>query len=250
MPATPIDAVLSQLDKIIEGAHRDRSRVGYFAVLYRAVTARVRHDIAAGRFEDGARMEGLDVVFANGYLDALDAYQTQRRTSRCWRVAFDAAARWPPLVLPRFLLGMNAHITLDLGIAAAETCPDTSLLAVKRDFGEIDRLLAEMIDDVQRRLARILPWMWLLDRVGQRADEVLCRFCHSAAREVTWLAALCLASLPPDRRPADIERLDGIATAPARPIETPTPVVRATLLMVRAREPRAVARVLDARVCQ
>jgi hypothetical protein len=246
MPATTIDAVLSQLDGIIEGSRRDRSRVGYFAVLYRAVTARVKHDIAAGRFEDGARMERLDVIFANRYLDALEAYRVQRPTSRCWRVAFDATARWPPLVLQHLLLGMNAHINLDLGIAAAEACPGTSFPALERDFGEINRLLAEMIDDVQRRLARISPWMWLLDRIGQRADEALCGFCLSAARAVAWGAALRLASLPPERRPPDIERLDDVASALARPIETPGPLVRAALLAVRVREPNDVGHVLDA----
>jgi len=190
-------------------------------------------------------MERLDVIFANRYLDALDAYHAQRPTSRCWRAAFDAATRWPPLVLQHLLLGMNAHINLDLGIAAAETCPGTSLPEIERDFRQINRLLAEMIDDVQRRLARISPWMWLLDHVGQRADEALCGFCLSAGREVAWRAALRLATLSPDRRPAEIERLDGLATALARPIETPGPIVRAALLAVRAREPNDVARVLD-----
>jgi len=246
MPATTIDAILSQLDEIIERARRDQSRVGYFAALYRAVTARVRDDIAAGRFDDGVRMERLDVIFANRYLDALEAYRAQRPTSRCWRVAFDATARWPPLVLQHLLLGMNAHINLDLGIAAAEACPGASLSGIERDFREINRLLAEMIDDVQRRVARISPWMWLLDRVGQRADEKLCGFCLSAARAVAWDAALRLAALPPDRRAAEIERLDGIATVLARPIETPGPLVSGALLAIRAREANDVARVLDA----
>ena len=246
MPAATIDAVLSRLDEIVERARRERSRIGYFAALYRDVTARVKHDIAAGRFEDGARMERLDVIFANRYLDALEASRAQQPTSRCWRVAFDAAARWPPLVLQHLLLGMNAHINLDLGIAAAETCPGASLPALERDFAEINRLLAEMIDDVQRRLTRISPWMGLLDRVGQRADEALCGFCLSAARGVAWGAAMRLVSLSPDGRTAEVDRLDGIATALAGPIERPGPLVRTALVAIRVREPNDVTRVLDA----
>ena len=88
--------------------------------------------------------------------------------------------------------------------------------------------------------------MWLLDRVGQRADEALCGFCLSAAREVAWGAALRLASLSIDRRAAEVELLDGITMTLARPIETPGPLVSAALLAVRAREPNDVARVLDA----
>jgi hypothetical protein len=246
MSAATIDAVLSQLDEIVERARRERSRIGYFAALYRDVTTRVKHDIATGRFEDGARMERLDVIFANRYLGALEAHRARRPMSRCWRVAFDATARWPPLVLQHLLLGMNAHINLDLGIAAAETCPGALLPALERDFAEINRLLAEMIDDVQRRLTRISPWMGLLDRVGQRADEALCGFCLAAARGVAWGAATRLVSLSPDRQAAEIDRLDGIATALASPIERPGPLVGAALLAVRVREPNDVTRVLDA----
>ena len=70
MPATTIDQVLDQLDEIIEIARARSSRLGYFPALYRKVTARVRDAILAGRFEDGRRMEHMDVVFANRYIDA------------------------------------------------------------------------------------------------------------------------------------------------------------------------------------
>ena len=119
LPAA-IDDVLHRLGLIIDDARRDGSRLGYFAALYRNVTAEVQRGIAAGRFGDGPRMARLDVVFANRYLDAYDAYAAGRPASRCWVAAFDAASRWPPLILQRLLLGMNVHIHLDLGIAAAE----------------------------------------------------------------------------------------------------------------------------------
>lgn len=79
MPTATIDAVLSRLDEIGERARREGSRVGYFAATYRDVTARVKHDIAVGRFEDGPRMERLDVIFAKRYLNALDDHRAQRR---------------------------------------------------------------------------------------------------------------------------------------------------------------------------
>src|SRR5690606_9901383 len=128
---------------------------GYFAVLYRRVTARVDDGIRQGRFEDGARMERLDVVFANRYLDALARYRAGEATTRSWAVAFRAAETWNPLVLQHLLLGMNAHINLDLGIAAAETAPGAALPGLERDFHEITTLLGEMLDDVQDRIGRI-----------------------------------------------------------------------------------------------
>src|SRR5258705_13901399 len=80
VPARSIDEVISRLDAIIgraiiERAIVERDRLGFFAVLYRTVTAAVRDGIAAGRFEDGPRMERLDIVFANRYLQAFDLHR-------------------------------------------------------------------------------------------------------------------------------------------------------------------------------
>ncbi len=127
MPASTIDEVLEHLDGTIDLAHRQKSRLGYFAALYRNVTVKVREGILAGGFEDGARMERLDVAFANRYLDALERYHRGEDLSRCWRTSFEAAQNWHPIVLQHLLLGVNAHINLDLGIAAAQTSPGTQL---------------------------------------------------------------------------------------------------------------------------
>jgi hypothetical protein len=42
MPAQTIDEVLAQLDEIIFNARRDRSRIGYFATIYRNATINVK----------------------------------------------------------------------------------------------------------------------------------------------------------------------------------------------------------------
>ena len=75
MPARTIDEVIEHLDDVIALARSEKSRLGYFAVLYRNVTIKVKEGILAGSFEDGARMERLDVAFANRYLDALKRYR-------------------------------------------------------------------------------------------------------------------------------------------------------------------------------
>ncbi|HTI94128.1 MAG TPA: DUF5995 family protein, partial [Puia sp.] len=68
MKATTIDEVLSQLSGIIAESRQAGDRCGFFAALYYKVTAKVKEGIEKGQFEDGARMEKLDVLFANRYL--------------------------------------------------------------------------------------------------------------------------------------------------------------------------------------
>src|SRR5215208_5052232 len=48
MAARTIDEVLEQLDEIVDLAHREKSRLGYFAALYRNVTSKVNEGILAG----------------------------------------------------------------------------------------------------------------------------------------------------------------------------------------------------------
>jgi Family of unknown function (DUF5995) len=248
VPATSIAEVLSRLDAIIDRARRDRNRIGYFAALYRNVTAQVQAGIARGRFEDGPRMEALDVRFANRYLDAHDAWRAGGRASRCWVIAFEATATWPPLILQHLLLGMNAHINLDLGIAAADTCPGPAIRALEHDFVQINALLGEMIDDVQDRIGRVSPWMGILDTIGHRSDEEVCGFCIGQARSLAWATATDLAPLSPVERAARIQALDLAVSALALPIRNPGLWVRSMLLVARAREARQVETIIDALV--
>ena len=121
--ATAIDQVIAQLGDVIDRSLRERSRLGFFAALYRKVTIKVKEGIAAGRFDDGPRMERLDVTFANRYLEALARFRNGQPPTPCWLLSFETAATWAPIILQHLLLGMNAHINFDLGIAAATTCP-------------------------------------------------------------------------------------------------------------------------------
>ena len=121
MKAKTIDEVLARLEQIISDSIGNKSRAGYFAALYYKVTASVKEGIEKGRFDDGPRMEQLDVNFANRYLEAYDQWKNKQPVSGPWKTAFDTEARRQPLVLQHLLLGMNVHINLDLGIAASET---------------------------------------------------------------------------------------------------------------------------------
>lgn len=246
MPASAtIDEVLARLDEEVARARRERSRLGYFAALYRGVTARVREDILARRFEDGARMERLDVIFANRYLDALDGYRRGGAASRAWVAAFDAAESRFPIVLQHLLLGVNAHINLDLGVAADEAAPGDQLAPLRRDFDLISDLLCAMIDESQDRLARVSGWTTVLDRVGCRNDERVLDFSIRKARAHAWAAAERLSPLGAEAKRREIEALDGKALHHARLIRHPKLTYSAATLLVRLSEPSDVARIID-----
>src|SRR5258708_29024904 len=92
MTPQTIDEVIAELNQIILRARNQRDRLGFFAALYRNVTIRVKAGITAGLFENGPRMEKLDVTFANGYLAALDAFRNGKPLRKCWLISFQMAA--------------------------------------------------------------------------------------------------------------------------------------------------------------
>lgn len=240
-----IDQVIEALNHVVDSARREGSRLGYFAALYRNVTVEVKRGIAQGRFDDGARMERFDAVFAGRYLEALESYRRGEQTSRCWVTCFQSGARWRPIVLQHLLLGMNAHINFDLAIAAATIAPGQELAALKRDFDEINNILSAMIAGVQYRLSLIWPWMWLLDRIGGRTEDAMLNFSIEHARRAAWAAAERLAFLASGPRDAELEALDQSAARIAHLVRYPPLSIRLANLWVRLGELRDIRKIID-----
>src|SRR5262245_5254309 len=177
-----VDEVVGALDAVIDRAIDEGSRLGYFAAIYRKVTLRIAEGISRGFFDDGPRMQRFDVAFAERYLSALQARRRGRPTTRSWALAFDAASKSRPLVLQHLLVGISAHINLDLGIAAATTAPGAALPGLRRDFDRVNEILASLIAGIEHDLHEISPWIGLLDRIGGRHDEEVLRFSVEVAR--------------------------------------------------------------------
>lgn len=240
-----ISDVIERLDEIIDDAKRRRSPEGYFAALYRTVTVQVKEGVEAGDFDDGPRMEELDVVFANRYLDAHEAYRTGRPVTDSWRLAFDTGRAWWPIVLQHLLLGMNAHINLDLGIAAARVAPGAELPALKGDFDRINGILASLVDEVQDELASIWPVLKLLDHTAARTDEAAVNFAMARARDHAWSVARQLAPVPEADQPTVIRGLDLEVTRIGHLVRHPGFWIATVLKIVRLGELGTVRRKID-----
>lgn len=246
MPVDTIDDVLVELDLILKRAESEGTRDGYFAALYRKVTARVKLGIERGEFEDGPRMERLDVCFARRYLAARTAWLEQGAPTACWAEAFNKTRAWRPIVLQHLLGGINAHINLDLGIAAAEVAGD-DLDALRTDFEAINSVLAELTGGVKDELGQIWPALPLLDRVVGSVDDRIIEFSMSRARDAAWDFAQQLASAPRDDWPDRIVRRDEEVTRLAQLNYAPGLTLSLTMLLVRVTEhgkPSEIIRIL------
>lgn len=244
--ARTIDEVLEALDGIVARSIETGSRLGYFATLYRKVTRKVKEGIDQGFFDDGPRMERLDVTFANRYLGALDRWQRDIRPSRAWQVAFEAAGHWRPIILQQLLVGTNAHINLDLGIAAAEAAPGPEFPPLRDDFERINEILFSLVRQTQEEIGEVSPWIAFLDRIGGRVGDEIVRFSLDIARAEAWAFGCELAPLPEAHWTSLIELRDRETALIAERVLSPGFLLSSGLLVIRLRESNDVARVIRA----
>lgn len=201
-PST-IDEVLAQLTQIIADAEKTGDRIGYFTALYYKVTAKVKEGIDKNEFENGPRMERLDVLFASRYLDALREWQqaptqSQSQTlTQSWKTAFEATRSSSLLVLQQLLLGINAHINLDLGIAAVEATQEGQSAAtqsgqlddIQKDFDAINTIIGSLTFEVIHEIDRVSPLLSLIGLHADNTDSLLIQFSIGNARDGAWCFA-------------------------------------------------------------
>lgn len=244
-PGSGLDSSLGALDTIIATCRADRSVVGVFPAMYRAVTASIQQGLQTGFFEDTEMLEVLAVTFADRYLVAYEQMRSGVRPTESWAVAFDAAVDGRRRTVAQHLLaGMNAHISLDLGIVTAAV-PSRDLAMLHRDYLKVNEILFARLDNLQGQMGAVSPRMAVTDRFGGRFDEYLMRTAIHEARDRAWDLSLDLRSQP--REHAEIIASRDAETADlSRHILGRQAWVRFAGRLLAAGEPSDVRTVIDA----
>jgi hypothetical protein len=210
--------LLERMERLLAGFEAEGSPARHFLGTYLRTTRAVVDAIASGGFEDPAWVERWDVAFAGRYLDALEAHRIDPDSAPpTWRRAFGADPALPPEA--HVLLGMNAHINVDLpqaliAVIPAEDFTDHELLARRRrDHESIDRILADRVAEEDLELQRSGGRRTLLDRAITPLNRQAARRMLKEARTSVWcnLAVLHQARDDGDacltRRVSDLEVL-------------------------------------------
>lgn len=204
---TTIKEVLIELDVIIAECIRTNSRLGLFAYLYRRTTAEILKEVERRSFENNVQLEQMDVAFANLYITAYKDYALGKNVSASWLFSFESAAN-ELTILQHIMLGINAHINLDLGIATAATMKGKNVLDIENDFNKVNDILFNITNEMQDRLSRVSPLLFLLDLLGKNTDEKVIDFSMRKAREQAWNSTNLLWSLAENQEPAAINKID------------------------------------------
>ena len=238
-----IDEVVAAIDGIIDWSITNTSHLGYFAALYKRITVAIRQGIIDGKFQDGPRMERFDVTFASRYFAALNAYFHPLQfppLSLCWRVAFEGALLPEPIIVQHLLAGVNAHIDLDLGIAAEETAPGPALPSLHDDFNAVNVVLASQVMAVLDEIDELSPVLADLYDVFMKYEIDIINTALEVTRDDAWAFASLLAVSPKLVQPFEIAKHDVKVTLIGRLILAPPKPLSDIVAAIAARESRDV----------
>lgn len=233
---TSIDEVIVILGNIIIESQQNNNPAGYFAALYRKVTIKVKEGIATGFFDDGTRMEKLDVVFAKRYMNAYFSYQKGETITQSWQRAFDLSTQYRPIVLQHLLMGINAHINLDLGIAAAEISRGKNITDLENDFNRINEILSSLVHEVEDNLSVVWPALKYILKWAGKIDDYLVDFSMKLARDGAWTFANQFSQVPENETKSVIATRDQKVADIDRVILKPGIIATFVLLLIRITE--------------
>jgi hypothetical protein len=193
---TTIDGVIDCLQSIVDDSIRTESRLGYFAALYKRMTMAIRDGMTSGKFQDNARIERLDVTFATRYLVTRDQYFAGELHGQSWLQAYNATNSANYTVLQQLLIGINPHIMIDLGVAAARTCPGDQLASLEHDFNTVNAIILGLFPVIDAELDDLSPWERFVDHsfLGYLKDKAI-DLSIDEGRKSSWGFATSLAYL-------------------------------------------------------
>jgi hypothetical protein len=150
-------------------------------------------------------------------------------------VTFDAGGRPEPIMVQHMFAGVNAHIGLDLGIAAEAISSGPQLFTLREDFDRINAVLASQVTGLVEDINELSPVLADLYAVLRNGQINLINDTVQAYRDDAWIFATILAATPGLRR----SRRDRGARSADRPAGGVDLQTAPTDLVVHQRDRRA-----------
>ena len=193
-----IDEVLARFERTTPPPGDEKR---HFHGVYHRNTIAVKQDLERGRFLDPDWVEPWDVVFANLYLDALEAWERGENPSGPWAVAFRAARDPNISPLVHTLVGLNAHLNFDLpqallAVVTDDELTDRDLFRRRyRDFKHIDDIVVRRVkeEDLLLREVEEPGDRTLIDRLLTPLNRSATKRFLKEARYKVWRNAIELS---------------------------------------------------------
>ena len=221
--------------ELVERDIRSGDRKGYFAALHLNTVSEILRQVSAGEFEQGQRIADVLLHFTNRYFAQRNAFETGGAVSASWKVAFEATTNPREVLFGHVVLGMNAHINIDLPIATARAKP------LRQDFEKINLVLASLLDRVQQVIYETSrPWK-LTKWIAPKLADSLINQGMKLARSHAWWVAQGLSALEEPQLTQELEAIDEAVADIAEAYQAPGKQHPWLMALSRWGEPKSVA---------
>jgi hypothetical protein len=224
------------MESMLEPLEEQRDPNRFFLATYLRTTYAVRDEVLRGNFGDVEWVEQWDVAFADLYLQALAQWNGGDQPRTPWQVAFSTTLgpRLPPL--RHVLLGINAHVNLDLplsllAVITDDEFADPALVARRNaDHTRIDGILAGRVaaEDGQLKAVEEPGDRTLLDHLMTPFNRLGTKRFLAEARAKVWRNALLLSAARrkgPDALAVRIDELERLSAARVADLRAPGQVI-------------------------
>jgi Family of unknown function (DUF5995) len=242
---TTFDDVLHELDRIIAWSLQNRSRIGFFAAVYKNVTARIKKAADQGEFQDKIRIELLDVTFASRYFAAIEAYQKGSGDQTAWSYALAQSKRRFTIVLQQLLLSMNPHINIDLAMATAGISTPENMLFLYPDFLKVNEILASAMLQIEKEVFTVSPILSLISKLGMKPENSFFNFSLDVARCEAWSLACELVIADGPQRTQLFQTANQEAIALGKKIVSPGLLGSLAIFFIGIFEFKSIRRIIE-----
>ncbi|HSH01442.1 MAG TPA: DUF5995 family protein, partial [Anaerolineae bacterium] len=153
------------LEDLITQSQQTDDPKGYFATLYYLSLIGLQQALENDIFTHPQWVDKLHQTFFQRYVNAVNQFNQDQPISKVWKIAFKASQSGWPTVDQHLMLGMNAHINYDLGIAVADSLTREQLPLFKRDFVFFNQVLLSTSKHVRHSLGQIAPPLRLFNQI-------------------------------------------------------------------------------------
>ena len=220
-----VDKTVRQMTRRFEPLASSCDHNAIFSLTYLRVTEEYRRTVESPTFfDDTPFVNHEDVVFANYYFAAYDAWKAGERADvpTAWRIAFDAAKNRSVSSYGDLLLGINAHVQRDLPFVVYSlgmVKPDGT--SRKPDHDRVNQILNRVTDDVIAEIARRFDPTIDDTSLPTTLDDFGLFQLIASWREAAWRHAELLALAPtPSARELVAREIEADAATQARVIRT------------------------------
>lgn len=187
--------------------------------MYKRATIAIDDTIRNGKdghaFQRPAVMAQFALTFSQRYFDAVNAHFDPRgyeRPTHLWQWHFQGLRYNQPIVFQHRLTAVDAHINLDLGIAAAHVGRG-SMPKLRADFNVVNTILVSQVQAVLTALGDVSPKLQKIrDHIPDAVEVEAINDLLKEFRKLAWGFATTIAEEDEDRTQEMIDLHDSWAS--------------------------------------